>query len=123
MRIMIPAMPDHPFVYWASTSYIGDLLEAGAKAYIYDNGFLHSKLLITDNTLASVGTANLDIRSFALNFEVNAFIYDVEVIEELEQTFLKDLKLCKEITLDKYNARPLGMRFKESVSRLLSPLL
>lgn len=123
VRIMIPAMPDHPFVYWASTSYIGDLLEAGAKAYIYDNGFLHSKLLITDSSVASVGSANLDIRSFAMNFEVNTFIYDTGIVQELEQFFLEDLKLCKEITLDSYKQRPLWMRLKESVSRLLSPLL
>ncbi|HZJ57552.1 MAG TPA: cardiolipin synthase [Clostridia bacterium] len=123
VRIMIPAMPDHPFVYWASTSYIGELLEAGAKAYIYDNGFLHSKLLITDDSVASVGTANLDIRSFSMNFEVNTFIYDTDIIKKLEGFFLEDLRLCEQITPESYAARPLSMRFKESVSRLLSPLL
>lgn len=123
VRIMIPGMPDHPFVYWASTSYIGELLEAGAKAYVYENGFLHSKLIIADNAVASIGGANLDIRSFAMNFEVNAFIYDGKIIKELEHSFLEDLKISKKITLEAYNARPLWMRFKESVSRLLSPLL
>ncbi len=123
VRIMIPSMPDHPFVYWASTSYIGDLLEAGAKAYTYENGFLHSKLLITDSSVASVGTANLDIRSFAMNFEVNTFIYDKKIVQELERIFISDLQLCKEITLKSYKERPFWMKFKESVSRLLSPLL
>lgn len=123
VRIMIPAMPDHPFVYWASTSYIGDLLEAGAKAYTYENGFLHSKLLITDDSVASVGSANMDIRSFSMNFEVNTFIYDKEIVQELEAIFLEDLKLCNEITLEGYKERPSRMKFKESVSRLLSPLL
>lgn len=123
VRIMIPAMPDHPFVYWASTSYIGELLESGAKAYIYDNGFLHSKLLITDDSVASVGSANLDIRSFAMNFEVNTFIYDAETVQKLQKIFMEDLKLCKEITLDSYKNRSLMVKVKESVSRLLSPLL
>lgn len=123
VRIMIPAMPDHPFVYWASTSYIGDLLAAGAKAYIYENGFLHSKLVISDSSVASVGSANLDIRSFAMNFEVNTFIYDVKIIHELQQFFLEDLKLCKEITLDSYRRRSPWIKIKESISRLLSPLL
>ncbi len=123
VRIMIPCKPDHPFVYWASTSYIRDLLEAGAKAYTYMNGFLHSKLVVVDGKVASVGTANLDIRSFNLNFEVNTFIYDGAITAHLEQTFLQDLKKCREITPQSYRQRPVSVRVKESVSRLLSPLL
>ena len=69
---MIPNKPDHPFVYWAKNAS----LLSGVKIYHYDNGFLHSKTLIIDDEIASVGTANMDNRSFTLNFEVNAFIYD-----------------------------------------------
>src|SRR5699024_4986358 len=76
VRVMIPNKPDHPFVYWASMSYIGELLEAGVRFFTYERGFLHSKVVIADDFISSVGTANLDIRSFKLNFEVNAFIYD-----------------------------------------------
>ncbi|MEG2789387.1 MAG: cardiolipin synthase, partial [Romboutsia sp.] len=74
VRIMIPSKPDHPFVYWASCSYAGELLKFGAKLYTYDEGsFLHAKTIVMDDSICSIGTANMDIRSFELNFEVNAF--------------------------------------------------
>ena len=74
--VMIPCMPDHPFVYWATYSYIGDLVMAGARCYTYDKGFLHAKGMIVDSSVFCYGTANMDIRSFALNFEVNVVVYD-----------------------------------------------
>lgn len=123
VRIMIPNKPDHPFIYWASMSYVGELLEAGVKVYTYENGFLHSKVLIADEFVSSVGTANLDIRSFRLNFEVNAFIYDEDVNIKLTERFLEDLNLCKEITIQSYGKRSRYIKFKESISRLLSPIL
>ena len=123
VRLMIPCKPDHPFVYWASYSYIWDLLEAGARCFTYRNGFLHSKLVTADGLVACCGTANLDIRSFQLNFEVNAVIYDQDTTEELEKAFLKDIGQSKEITRELYAQRSLIVRVKEQVSRLLSPLL
>ena len=83
VRLMIPNKPDHPFVYWATYSNIGELLKTGAKVYIYENGFIHAKTLIADGKVATVGTANIDVRSFRLNFEVNAFLYDQVLVEEL----------------------------------------
>lgn len=123
VRVMIPNKPDHLFVYWASMSYIGELLKAGVRFFTYENGFLHSKVLIADDFISSVGTANLDIRSFKLNFEVNAFIYDEGVNLRLSEKFLNDLNLCKEITLEEYKNRSRMVKIKESVSRLLSPIL
>ena len=123
VRLMIPCKPDHPFVYWASYSYVGDLLSAGARCYTYENGFLHSKGVMTDGKVSSYGTANMDIRSFELNFEVNAVIYDEETTQRLEELFLEDLKRCKEITRELYEERGLFIRIKEQGSRLLSPLL
>ncbi len=123
VRIMIPCRPDHAFVYWATYSYIGELLNAGAKIYIYENGFLHSKMICVDGIVASIGTANFDIRSFSLNFEVNAFIYDKQATAELEKIFLKDMYLSSEMTKELYMERLLSIRFKESISRLLSNLL
>ncbi len=123
VRLMIPCMPDHPFVYWATYSYVGDLLESGARCYKYEDGFLHAKGVMTDGRVSCYGTANMDIRSFELNFEVNATIYDEETTEKLEQIFLYDLQSCHEITLEEYNERPLWIRFKEQCCRLLSPLL
>lgn len=123
VRVMIPNKPDHPFVYWASLSYIGELLPAGVKFYTYEKGFLHSKVLISDDFISSVGTANLDIRSFQLNFEVNAFIYDESTNLKLAEKFLKDLSYCKEITQEVYDSRSTYVKIKESISRLLSPIL
>lgn len=123
VNIMIPCMPDHPFVYWATYSYIGDLVMAGANCYTYNNGFLHSKGMIVDGEVFCYGTANMDIRSFALNFEVNAVVYNRKKAEEMEQIFKEDLNVCKQITKDSYASRPLVIRIKEQVCRLMSPLL
>ncbi|MCH5343519.1 MAG: cardiolipin synthase [Acetatifactor sp.] len=123
VNIMIPCMPDHPFVYWATYSYIGDLVMAGANCYTYDNGFLHSKGVIVDSSAFCYGTANMDIRSFALNFEVNAVVYNKEKARDMERTFWEDIPYCTQITRDSYAARSLWIRMKEQVCRLLSPLL
>ena len=123
VNIMIPCMPDHPFVYWATYSYIGDMVMAGAKCYTYNNGFLHSKGIVVDEKAFCDGTANMDIRSFALNFEVNAVVYDSQKAQELVQMFEDDLNVCKQITRDSYAGRKLIIRLKEQVCRLLSPLL
>lgn len=123
VRLMIPCKPDHPFVYWATYSYVGDLISAGARCYTYQNGFLHAKGVMVDGRVCSYGTANMDIRSFELNFEVNAVIYDEETTECLEEIFINDLKMCREITAEVYEDRSLWVRIKEQCSRLLSPLL
>lgn len=123
VRVMIPCKPDHPFVYWATYSYMGELLRAGANCYTYDNGFLHSKGIIVDGEILCYGTANMDIRSFALNFEVNAVVYSKKKAEQMEEIFREDLKYCTQITMDSYAARCLKIRFKEQVCRLMSPLL
>ncbi|MDQ0255143.1 cardiolipin synthase [Evansella vedderi] len=123
VRVMIPKFPDHPFVYWATFSYVGELLKTGAKVYIYDKGFLHAKTIVIDRELNCVGTANIDIRSFKLNFEVNAFIYDQRNSEKLAVSFEKDMEDSTELTTELYNQRSRWIRFKESISRLLSPIL
>ena len=123
VRIMIPNKPDHMFVYWATYSYVGELLKAGAKIFIYDNGFIHAKMIVVDESIASVGTANIDVRSFRLNFEVNAFIYHTETAQKLSTIFHNDMKLSHELTFEQYKERSLLIRFKESISRLLSPIL
>ena len=123
VRIMIPANPDHPFVYWAALSYLGDLLESGVRCYEYENGFLHNKVIMIDSKVCSVGTANMDVRSFKLNFESNAFIYDEETTMELEEAFMGDVVFCRQLTLEQYTNRSKMTKMKESLSRLLSPLL
>ncbi|WP_010284740.1 cardiolipin synthase [Bacillus timonensis] len=123
VNIMIPDKPDHPFVYWATLSHIGELLPLGANVYIYSNGFIHSKTLVVDEEISSVGTANIDVRSFRLNFEVNAFLYDENIAKELTTNFKEDIKLSKLLTYEEYGKRGSNIKFKESISRLLSPIL
>ncbi|MDR1766708.1 MAG: cardiolipin synthase [Lachnospiraceae bacterium] len=123
VMLMIPCKPDHPFVYWASYSYLGDLLRAGARCFTYEGGFLHAKGVCVDGEVACYGTANMDIRSFELNFEVNAVVYDCGTVQELERIFIEDLKECKEVTPEIYANRSLYVRIREQTSRLLSPLL
>ncbi|WP_251554646.1 cardiolipin synthase [Neobacillus muris] len=123
VNIMIPDKPDHPFVYWATMSHIGRLLETGAHVYIYKKGFIHAKTIVVDKEIASVGTANIDVRSFKLNFEVNAFLYDQTLAEKLANIFIEDCNDCQLLTLEEYQRRPLWIRFKESISRLVSPIL
>lgn len=123
VRLMIPNKPDHAFVYWATLSNVGELLKTGAKVYIYENGFIHAKTMVADGKIATVGTANIDVRSFRLNFEVNAFLYDEILVRKLVDIYYDDMKHSRELTLDEYHNRPLFIRFKESLSRLLSPIL
>jgi len=123
VKVMIPDKPDHPFVYWATLSYVGELLKSGAKVYIYENGFIHAKMIVVDHEIASVGTANIDMRSFKLNFEVNAFVYDVDIATKLYQEFIHDMEKSRELTLEAYVQRSRRIRIKESISRLLSPIL
>ncbi|MBS7527264.1 cardiolipin synthase [Fusibacter paucivorans] len=122
VRIIIPSQPDHFFVYWASRANIEPLLKAGVKIYRYNNGFIHSKIMIVDRLSATVGTANLDIRSMEINFEINAFIYDEEVIIRLEEDFIRDLEDCREFILESFEKRPFRERFLEALGRLVSPL-
>lgn len=124
VRVVIPCKPDHPFVYWANHSYLGDLIRQGVRGYTYNDGFIHSKTGIFDGFAVTVGTANWDIRSFKLNFETNAFVYDSEFGNKMKEIYLKELETnCTEITLEDYNSRPLLMKIKEGISRLVSPLL
>jgi cardiolipin synthase len=123
VSVMIPCKPEHPGVYWATCSFVGGLLQSGVKAYIYQDGFLHSKTIVVDDCIASVGTANFDIRSFRLNYEVNAFIYDVPTAKTLRAAFRRDIARCVELTPDIYRRRSRLIMFKESLSRLLAPIL
>ena len=123
VRIIIPGHPDHFFMPWAASSYIGELLEAGIKVYTYQNGFIHAKTIVVDSTVMSIGTANLDIRSFKLNFEVNAFIFDDRIAKNGELQFMKDIKESEEVTKEIYDNRSISIRIKESLIRLLSPIL
>jgi cardiolipin synthase len=123
VRMMIPGNPDKLLMYWATFSYLGDLLNAGVKCYLYQKGFLHAKTIVADGKVCSVGTSNIDIRSFKLNFEVNAIVYNSSTATLLKEIFEEDMKDCEELTLEHYNSRSLLNRFVESLTRLFSPVL
>lgn len=123
VKLMIPNKPDHPFIYQATLSYAEELLLQGGEVHIYDEGFLHAKTIVIDDEIVSVGTANFDIRSFKLNFEVNAFMYDEELAIEQRKYYEEDAAgsyLLTEQIIAEYS---LWDRFKQQFSRLLSPIL
>lgn len=122
VRIMLPYKSDSHVVYRSTLSFVADLLEAGVKIYFYAKGFNHSKLMLVDGVVSSIGTANMDIRSFDQNFEVNAIIYDEELTGRLEAHYLKDLQSCVVYTIEEWGNRPWINAAKESLARLLSPL-
>ena len=122
VEVMIPTCSDSPFSDLVSDSYVADLLDAGVELYRYDNGFLHAKLVIVDDTLASVGTANMDYRSLTDNLEVTAFIRDRETVRQLAATFDDDLASCRRITRAEWRP-PLWRRTLGDVLRLVSPLM
>ncbi|WP_342387220.1 cardiolipin synthase [Salinicoccus bachuensis] len=123
VRIMIPNKPDHPFVYPVTFSFVAEMMRAGAKIYIYEHGFLHAKSMVIDDKVSSVGTANVDMRSAELNFEINTFIYHERFAEEMRETFQKDMASSTQLTEEMYESRSFYQKTKESVSRMLSPLL
>ncbi|RDY26135.1 cardiolipin synthase [Romboutsia weinsteinii] len=123
VRIIFPKIADHKIVNTASYSYFGDILRAGGKVYLYTKGFIHSKIVIIDDTISSTGSANMDLRSFMLNFEINAFIYDKEVIKTMTEDFFTDISNCEELDMDEFENRSILQKSKESIARLFSPIL
>ncbi len=123
VRLMIPRRSDSVISTYASYSYLGELLEAGVKVFLYDQGMLHSKVVVCDDALSTVGSANLDFRSFYYNFEVGAFVHDAGVARKLKGVFLADERGCTQLTLREYASRSFVRRCAESAARLLSPLL
>ncbi|PLT33940.1 cardiolipin synthase [Bacillus sp. V5-8f] len=123
VRLLVPKNPDKRIVFHASRSYFPELLDAGVRIFEYKHGFMHSKIVIVDNELASIGTSNMDMRSFHLNFEVNAFLYKTRSTEKLVNDYLHDILESREIHIETFSKRNLGLKVIESTCRLLSPLL
>ena len=123
VRIIFPKIADHKIVNTASYSYFNDILKSGGKVYLYTKGFIHSKVIIIDDKIASTGSANMDLRSFMLNFEINAFIYDKQVIDVMTKDFLEDMNNSEELNIKDFNNRSMTQKLKESIARLFSPIL
>ncbi|XIF20614.1 MAG: cardiolipin synthase [Acetilactobacillus jinshanensis] len=123
VRIMMPCKPDHPFVYRATQYYADWLAHEGVKIYYYENGFMHAKTVVIDDGLSSVGSANFDFRSFKLNFEINAFIYDKKINQQLTDIYAHDIRHCQLQTPKMFDKQPYWLVLKQRASRLLSPIL
>lgn len=122
VKIMIPCMPDHPFVYRATEYYAKYLVANGVKVYKYNDGFIHAKTMVSDSNISSVGSANQDFRSYTLNFEVNSFNYNPLLTKELKEIFEKDLEKCTLLTNEYFAKQSSWLKFKQYFSRLLSPI-
>ncbi|WP_274310367.1 cardiolipin synthase [Solibacillus daqui] len=123
VRVMTPENTDHPFIYGANSAYNGDLLEHGGRVFRYTKGFLHAKMLVIDDEVATIGTTNIDVRSFSLNFEINALIYDSDIAMQCRQLFEQDQQDCFEMTNERFAQRTTWTKVREAISRLISPIL
>lgn len=124
VRIMCaPRGTTYTIPYWAAHTYFADLVSAGVRVFLYQKGYFHPKTVNVDSVICSVGTANMDIRSFSINYEINAIIYDAKTAQKLAQDFLHDLGYCTEFTLADYEASNVLVRLRDSLCRLASPLL
>lgn len=123
VRIIIPDRPDHPFVYRATEYYCRELIQSGGKVYAYRKGFMHSKMVVIDGKIVSIGSANMDIRSFRLNFEANAFLYDREFARATELIFLHDQESSDFLTTEYFEQQSRFIKVKQALSRLLAPIL
>lgn len=123
VRLMLPMRTDNRLTHLGSCSYLADVLYSGVKVYFYKKGFLHSKLMVSDDALSTVGSTNVDFRSFEHNFEVNAFIYDTAAALRMREIFLQDQRECTQVFLKHWVKRPWYRKAAESVVRLMAPLL
>ena len=123
VQLLVPERSDSRLVSLAASSYYADLLSAGVKIFLYQDGFVHAKTLVVDKKIAVIGTANMDIRSFDLNFEVNAIVFDDELATSLANVFYSDIKDAILLDPGAWSKRSIGRKFLEKTARLVSPLL
>jgi len=123
VKIIIPKNPDHFLVGWVNASFFNELLNSKVKIYLYEDGFLHSKVFVIDDKIVSVGSANLNTRSQYLDYEMNAILYDKNQSELMIKELRKNIETSTEITLEDYNKRSLIQRFKEKIGVFMRPLV
>ncbi|WP_165040408.1 cardiolipin synthase [Dysgonomonas sp. ZJ709] len=123
VRLMLPRRSDTTFVQIATMSFLKEMLDAKVSVYFFEAGFLHSKLMVIDNSLTITGSANMDVRSFEHNFEIDAFIYSEETCQMAKDIFYKDMRQSTLLSIEEWESRSRAKKFKESVIRMFSPLL
>ena len=123
VRLMIPEVADNILMRPANRAYYDEILRAGVRLFLKQGEFIHSKTFVCDDYLSSIGSANMDARSFDLNYEINSYIYDEETALLNRRIFMSDLEECRELTLAEWSRRPWYARLIQSVIRLFAPLL
>ncbi len=124
VKVMVSARPSgNRLPDWAGNTFIEEIVTAGVQVFLYEKGYLHAKTISIDSEICSIGSANIDIRSFSINYELNAVFYSEQVAKQLEADFERDLAYCREFDPEEYRKRGTVARFRDSVARLLSPLL
>jgi len=122
-RLVISKKSDSKLVYWCVRSYFDPLLKSGVRIFLFPEGFLHSKLIVSDDDIVSIGTANIDIRSFEHNYEVNAMVYDEEFAKRLKESFINECRQSEELTYEDHLKRPLTHKLLEGIARIFAPVL
>lgn len=123
VRVMVPKKADLSFMGPANRSYFTECLEAGIRIYERSGRFIHSKTFVSDDYLSEIGSANMDFRSFNIDYELNAYIYDITAAKVNKAIFMKDMEASHEVTLEDWTARPWYQKFLQKVIRLFAPLL
>ncbi len=123
IKIIVPKVKDHPFVKYANTAYFNELVNTDINLYHYEHGFLHSKLIVIDEEICSVGSANMDYRSLKINFEISSVVYNKNVAKEAVKHFFDDLRNSSQYEMESYKNRKMITIVKENIAKLLSPLL
>jgi cardiolipin synthase len=123
VKILVPGIWDSKLVNAAAWSNYGELLRSGVEIYTYHKGFIHSKIMVIDGGISIVGTANMDHRSFDLNFEVNAIIYSSDFGDQMKKSFQSDLRFARKLLYEEWISRSIYVRLFERTARLFSPLL
>ena len=123
VRVIIPLNPDSAMLRYASFSFVKECLQAGIKIYLFEPGMLHSKMMIIDDELVTIGSTNFDFRSFEHNFEGNLFIYSRKFNEQMREQFLADQAMSKRVIPFEWNRRPRSRKWLESLPRIFSPIL
>jgi cardiolipin synthase A/B len=124
VKLMVSARPSgNRLPDWAGNTYLADIVAAGVRVFLYEKGYLHAKTISIDSEICSIGSANIDIRSFSINYEINAVFYSEQLAKKLERDFERDLLHCTEFDATGYQKRNAAVRFRDSVARIVSPLL
>jgi cardiolipin synthase len=124
VKLMVSARPSgNRLPDWAGNTYLADIVAAGVRVFLYEKGYLHAKTISIDSAICSIGSANIDIRSFSINYEINAVLYSKQVATKLERDFERDLVHCTEFDATAYRKRNAAMQFRDSIARIVSPLL